>query len=95
MKYLTIECSHAGSVFICPVINSFHCVVKLSQARGDLLSQPDVAHICQQCLRELLCVHPPGQHSLVDNQYTKFLQALGAKVVGTFTLWEHMEKQIW
>ena len=61
------------------------------QDRGDFASQPDMMYLCQQYLRELLTLHPPGQHSLVDTQYSAFLHALGGKGVGTYALWEHMD----
>ena len=54
------------------------------------MAQPDVESFCQLYLQQLLIVHPPGQHQVVDEEYAHFLQRLGTKGV-TFGLWEHIE----
>lgn len=41
-------------------------------------------------LHHLLAMHPPGYHTLVDEQYLQFMNTLGAKGE-TYGLWEHIE----
>lgn len=53
-------------------------------------AQPDVGDFCELYLQQLLVVHPPGQHELVDKEYEHFVKMLGVKGV-TFGLWERIE----
>ena len=59
-----------------------------------MLSHADVAFVCESYLGQLLSTHPPGQHELVDTQYSEFLGTLANEGVGIYCLWEHMEKLI-
>lgn len=52
-----------------------------------LLAQPEVGDFCELYLQQLLVVHPPGQHKLVDSEYAHFIKMLGVKG----GLWEHIE----
>ena len=56
------------------------------------LAQPELGELCEVYLRQLLSVHPPGQHGLVNTEYAHFIKALGKdKEVMAFGLWQHME----
>ena len=72
-----------------PADQAFLFFLCLQRPTGSPLN-PTVVNISIWYLRQLLAVHPPGQHRLVDQQYYKFVKSLGAKD-GTFGLWEYIE----
>lgn len=48
--------------------------------------------MCVFYLQQLLDMHPPGQHSLVDKEYANFLQSVATSTGGqAFGLWEHLQ----
>lgn len=63
----------------------------LSKEPGNLLCrQMGVEDLCRRYLGQLLSIHPPGQHSLVDQQYRQFIEALCQKEISS-GLWSHLK----
>lgn len=76
--------------FAADIYSDMFIVLFVQDPESMLSLQPGASGLCGLYLRHLLSTHPPGQHPLVDQQYSQFVATLCEKEI-TFGMWHHLK----